>query len=67
MIQMMVIGFFVCLGVKAAMDMYDGAKKILLSDEVKQGIKDGAHTVHERVDSTLGIHKEEHEKKSEAA
>ena len=60
MIQFVIIGFFVCLGVKAAIDIYDGGKKILTSDELKKGFKEGAEKLHEKVDSTLGIHEEEH-------
>lgn len=57
MIQFIIIGFFVCLGVKAAMDVYDSAKKIILSDELKQGIKDGAHKLKDEVDEHL-LHKD---------
>lgn len=62
MIQFVIIGFFVCLGVKAAIDIYDGIKKVLLSDEVKESFKEGAEKLHEKVDSSLGIHTEEHKK-----
>ena len=65
MIQFVIIGFFVCLGCKAASDVYDGGKKILTSDEVKKGFKEGAEKLHEKVDSTLNIHADEHKKKEQ--
>lgn len=68
MIQLIVLGFFVCLGAKAGMDLYDSGKRLLTHegvDALKKGVKaakEGAHKVHETVDSKLGIHEKEHGK-----
>lgn len=73
MIQLVVLGFFVCLGAKAGIDLYDSGKKLLTHegvDALKKGVaaaKEGAHKVHETVDNTLNIHKGEHTKEDSEA
>lgn len=73
MIQLLVLGFFVCLGAKAAIDLYDSGKKLITNegvDAVKKGAaaaKEGAHKLHEKVDSGLGIHADEHKKEGAEA
>ena len=74
MIQLIFLGFFVCLGAKAGMDLYDSGKKFITkaanSEAVHDGIeavKKGAHKAHEKVDSTLNIHKDEHKKEGSVA
>ena len=53
--------------------MYDFGKKFLTHegvDAIKKGAaaaKEGAHTLHEKVDNGLGIHKGEHTKEGDAA
>jgi len=74
MIQLIVLGFFVCLGAKAAMDIYDAGKKFVTNAAYNEtvhnsieAVKKGVHVAHEKVDSKLGIHKDEHKKEGETA
>jgi len=64
MIQLIVLGFFVCLGAKAGMDLYDSGKKLLTHegvDALKKGVaaaKEGAHKVKSEVNEHI-LHKKE--------
>ena len=72
MIQLIVLGFFVCLGAMAAKDIYEWGLKFITHegvDAIKKGAsaaKEGAHKLHEKVDNGLGIHKDEHKEKVKA-
>lgn len=62
MVQLIVLGFFVCLGGKAAIDIYDSGKRFV-THEGLDAVKKGAAKVKEEVDTHI-LHKDD--KKEEA-
>lgn len=52
MIQLIVLGFFLCIGALAAKDMYDAGKKFVThegKDAVKKGIKKAKEEIDEHI------------------
>lgn len=63
MIQLIVLGFFVCLGGKAAIDIYEWGKKFI-THEGKDAVKKGLKKAKEEVDEHI-LHKGDKTEKKE--
>lgn len=63
MIQVMITGFFVCLAVKAGMDVYDSSRKMILnsSPQIKKHL---AEEYDHHVRKPLAAHKAKKENKT---
>lgn len=56
-IDLMVVGFFVTLGGKGAIDTYEGGKALVTGVMNSEKVHDAMDKVHQTVDNTLGRHK----------
>jgi len=62
-IDLMLVGFFVTIGGKGAIDTYDGGKQLIKGITQSEKAHDMMDKVHKTVDNTLDRHKDEHKDK----